>query len=124
MAITDNGIVIFMRGFPSSVTESVLCSRLQPYLSGVGIQPHEFEVDKPKAKGFATMHVTSTAKGEKFLLSMKQFPSTLSLSRHTIHFERHSTQDGGVMIKDRKFIEKVVADAYVNDSVAKTIGGK
>jgi hypothetical protein len=109
----NNGLVIFIRKLPAQVIESVLRSRLQPYLLNVGIDANGFALHKPKARGIATMHVFSRAKGEAFLASMKQFPSTLSLSRFIVDFERHENQDGGAMLRDRKFIDQVVADAYV-----------
>jgi hypothetical protein len=124
MAITDNGIVIFIRGFPSQVSEDLLRTRLLPFLALVGIQAQEVELDKPKNKGFATMHVASTIKGENFLEKMRQCPSTLGLGRYKIHFERHSQQDGGALIRDRKFVQKVVDDAYATNRLTKNMEGK
>lgn len=120
----DNGLVIFIRRFPAQIIEPVLRARLQPFLGAVGIQSHEFELHKPRGKGIATMHVIHREKAERFLANMKRFPSTLGLHpRFIVQFERHDRQDGGALVRDNKFIEKVEAEAYLKTSVSTSMKG-
>jgi hypothetical protein len=118
----DNGLVIFIRRM--QINDSVLRNRLEPYLLNVGIGRGGFDLHKPKTKGIATLHVTSRIKGELFLASMKQYPSTLSLSRFRVDFERHENQDGGAMLKDRKFVDTLAAGAYTKMSLDGGMKGK
>ncbi len=120
----DNGLVIFIRRIPAQINDSVLRNRLEPHLLEVGIGRNGFDLHKPKAKGIATMHVTSRIKGELFLARMKQYPSTLNLSRFRVDFERHENQDGGALLHDRKFIDRLAADAYTKMPLDGSMKGK
>jgi hypothetical protein len=126
MAVSDQdkGLVIFIRRIPKQVSLSYLQSRLEPHLSSVGIRSNEFDLYKPKLKGVATLYVESSVKGENFLVKMKQYPSTLNLSRFVVLFERDANQDGGAMLKDRKFIEKINAEAYKPTTLDDQMNGK
>lgn len=117
----DNGLNIWIRRLPTQINASLLRTRLLPYVQKAGIQHHEFQLHKPRAKGYATMYVVDSMKGDKFLLNMQRFPTNLGLTRyahHKIEFERHEVQDGGALVRDRIFIEKVEQDAYLKTSMA------
>jgi hypothetical protein len=117
----DHGLNIYIRRLPTQINASLLRTRLLPYVQMAGIQSNEFQLHKPRAKGYATMYVVDSQKGDRFLLNMKRFPTNLGLTRyanHKIEFERNEVQDGGVMVRDRNFIEKVEQDAYLKTSIA------
>ena len=116
IATKDNGLVIFIRRIPSQPNTDALRRSLLTHLAVVGIKPDEVEIHKPRGKGIATMFITDRQKGERFLKRMKQFPSNLGLHRFNAEFERNESQDGGAMVRDRIFIEKVETNAHSKGS--------
>jgi len=108
----DPGLVIFIRRLPTQVIEALLKSRLQPFLSSVHIPPDGYDLHKTKARGVATLFVKNRQKGEEFLELVTRSPTNLRLSRFIVEFQRNDVQDGGAMLRDRKFIQEVEANAH------------
>lgn len=108
----DHGLVIFIHRLPSQVIEAVLQARLNPLLNSVGITWDQYELHKGKAAKIATLFVQNREKGEKFLALVSRFPTTLDLSRSNVEFQRDRNQDGGVLIRDYKFCQRIEAEAH------------
>lgn len=86
---------IFIYGIPAPSLDFEVVNLLKPHLHKLGVTDGSFKIDKPKAKGFANLHIFDKAKGEIVLATFSMQTDIRLSHRFPLKFRKNFHQDGG-----------------------------